>query len=153
MSSKSFVKVLRKIIREEVRSAVKEIITEQNINHDKVMSHGMNLHTMTEQPKPQSKSKSKKSFSSNSMLNDILDETAGTADFASMQQGPLVMQQDSWPDMGSMRTSNTVQGPLATHDTTGRPVNMQNENVAKTVENMTKDYRGLMKAIDKKKGK
>jgi hypothetical protein len=29
---------------------------------------------------------------------------------------------------------------------------MNNENVAKTVENMTKDYSQLMKAIDKKRG-
>jgi hypothetical protein len=30
---------------------------------------------------------------------------------------------------------------------------MNNENVAKTVDIMTRDYSGLMKAIEKKKGK
>jgi hypothetical protein len=149
MSSKSLVKVLRKIIREEVRAAVKEVLTEQTTNHKQVISHGMDLHSMTERSKP----KTKKSFSSNSMLNDILNETAGTADFASMRQGPLVMQQDSWPNMGSMKTSNMVQTPLATTDVNGAPVNMNNEAVAKTVDIMTRDYSALMKAIDKKKGR
>ena len=45
------------------------------------------------------------------------------------------------------------QTPLATKDINGAPVNMANENVAKTVNLMTKDYSALMKAIDKKKGK
>ena len=44
MSSKSFVKILRKVIREEVKLAVKEILTEEKTDHNKVMSHGMDLH-------------------------------------------------------------------------------------------------------------
>ena len=46
MESKSFVKILRKVIREEVRSAVKELLAEQQVNHDNVMDHGMNLHEL-----------------------------------------------------------------------------------------------------------
>jgi len=146
MSSKSFVKVLRRVIREEVRAAVKEILTESSTNHKKVMSHGIDLHETIERPVRNTK----KTFSQNPMLNDILNETAGTADFASMREGPLVMQQETFPTMGDVRTSNMVQAPLVQHDTNGRPVDMQNENVAKTIDMITKDYSGLMKAINKK---
>ena len=41
MSSKSFVKLLRKIIREEVQGAVREVLTEQKSNHNQVIEHGM----------------------------------------------------------------------------------------------------------------
>ena len=42
---------------------------------------------------------------------------------------------------------------LATTGINGEPVNMNNEQVAQTVQNMTKDYSALMKAIEKKKGR
>ena len=46
------------------------------------------------------------------------------------------------------------RGPqtLATRDINGKPIDMNNEQVATTVGAMTKDYSALMKAIDKKKG-
>ncbi len=154
MSSKSFVKVLRKIIREEVRSAVKEILTEQKTNHNKVMSHGMDLSQKASNPQ-----RPKKHFSKNSMLNDILNETADTADFGSMKEGPLVMQED-YPSVGSFKSDmaesfgmSSPSQPLTTTGINGEAINMKNENVAKTLDVMTRDYSGLMKAIDKKKGR
>tara|TARA_R110000796_G_scaffold12964_2_gene42391 strand:+ start:759 stop:1211 length:453 start_codon:yes stop_codon:yes gene_type:complete len=149
MSSKSFVKILRKVIREEVRAAVTEILTEQKTDHNKVISHGLDLHGLTEGvPK-----RKKKKFSKNSMLNDILNETSGIT-----RDGPLVGQ--DYPSMSNFKSDmadsfGLSQQPqsLATTDTTGKPVNMQNKKVASTVNAMTKDYSALMKAIDKKKNK
>ena len=37
MSSKSFVKLLRKIIREEVQGALREVLTEQKSNHNQLI--------------------------------------------------------------------------------------------------------------------
>ncbi len=154
MSSKSLVKVLRRIIREEVRSAVKEVLTEQTVKRPikQVIKNRTSLSELTNV-------KSKKPFSKNSMLNDILNETADSADFGSMKEGPLVLQ-DEYPSVGSFKSDmaesfGTVRQTqaLATTGINGEPVNMQNEKVAKTVNIMTKDYSGLMKAIDKKKGK
>ena len=147
MNSKSFVKILRKVIREEVKLAVKEILTEEKTDHNKVMSHGMDLHGLTESvPK-----RKKKKFSKNSMLNDILNETSGVT-----PDGPLVSQ--DYPSMGSFKSdmaesfgTNRHPQTLATTDVNGAPVNMSNEKVATTVNAMTKDYSALMKAIDKKK--
>ena len=56
-------------------------------------------------------------------------------------------------EFASSRQSNaSTVAPIVTNDVNGAPVNMQNKNVAKTVDLMTKDYSQLMKAIDKKKG-
>ena len=48
-------------------------------------------------------------------------------------------------------TSRPAVAPMT--DLQGKPVNANNEQVAATVNAMTKDYSALMKAIDKKKGK
>ena len=124
MNSKTFIKVLRKVIREEVRSAVKEIITEQTV----IKNHESQLHEVASDfmpNKPMAKSNVNKQY------------TNFKSDMAS-----------AYGDMGSSPTA-----PLATRGINGEPVNMDNEAVATTVNAMTKDYSALMKAIDKKKGK
>ena len=62
-------------------------------------------------------------FTSNGALNDLLNETA---------QGDTNLESGNMPMMGTM-------------DTTGMPTSVANA--------VTRDYSGLMKAIDKKKGK
>ena len=150
MSSKSFVKILRKIIREEVKSAVKEILTEQKSHFNKVINHGMNLNEMASNPIK----RKKKRFTKNNMLNDILNETSGVP-----SNGPSVMQEE-YPTMNSFKSDmaesfgmNRQPQSLAATGINGEPVNMSNEKVATTVNAMTKDYSGLMKAIDKKKNR
>ena len=76
MESKSFVKLLRKIIREEVSRAVKQTLTESNINQ---VTTSMNLSEITDDPMPNRPVAKKKKFTKNQMLNDILNETAATA--------------------------------------------------------------------------
>ena len=53
MESKSFVKLLRKIVREEVQSVVrkelKTALNEQKVNHNKVINHGLDLHKIADQ--------------------------------------------------------------------------------------------------------
>ena len=48
MDTKSFVKILRKVIREEVQRAVKESLTEQKVPHKKVIDHGVRLSKMAD---------------------------------------------------------------------------------------------------------
>ena len=161
MENKSFVKILRKVIREEVKTAIREVLNEQKPNHKQVINHGMDLHKMVErQTNPYKiKAKKKKTYTKNSMLNDLLNETATMADFSSMNQAPSVSEMEPYPAMTydsskaeSFSTQMRPQQLLATTDTNGNPVDMSNETVAKTVGMMTKDYSSLMKAIDKKKG-
>ena len=148
MSSKSFVKLLRKIIREEVQGAVRQVLTEQKTNHQQVIEHGMNLSHITESPMPR-RSRAKKQFTKNSMLNDILNETANT---------PASIEQTDWSTMNfksemaqAYDIPSTVPNVVPATGINGEQVNMQKEGVAATVNAMTKDYSALMKAIDKKK--
>ena len=152
MESKSFVKVLRKVIREEVRSAVKELLAEQQVNHNAVINHGMNLHELADK-RPARK---KKRFTKNDMLNDILNETSGIP-----SDGPIVSQ--DYPSIGNFKSDmaesfgmSRQPQTLATNDINGKPINMSNEKVATAVNAMTKDYSAVMakmRETDKQKGK
>lgn len=147
MGSKSFIKLLRKIIREEVQGAVREVLTEQKSNHKQVIEHGMNLSHITEDPMP-NRPRANKQFTKNSMLNDLLNETANT---------PATVEQSDWSTMNFKSEMADAFGmptttPVApTTGINGEAVNMQNEAVVATVNAMTKDYSALMKAIDKKR--
>jgi len=151
MESKTFVKLLRKIIREEVGKAVKQALNETSIN--KVTNSSMNLSEAFDDPMP-NRPVAKKKFTKNSVLNDLLNETAST---------PVSQELTDWSTMnfksemaesfGSMRQSPGPTMPLATKGINGEAINMNNKGVATAVKAMTKDYSALMKAIDKKKGK
>jgi hypothetical protein len=152
METKSFIKLLRKVIREEVQLVVRKemraMLNEKKVNHTNVIKHGMDLHAATEQPRgPIAK---KKKFVKDTMLNDILNETAYGSDFSTMNDGSAIYQSSMVNEFATSRQSTIA--PIVTNDVNGVPVNMQNKNVARTVDIMTKDYSQLMKAIDKKKG-
>tara|TARA_A100001201_G_scaffold8659_1_gene13109 strand:+ start:5328 stop:5795 length:468 start_codon:yes stop_codon:yes gene_type:complete len=151
MDTKSFVKILRKVIREEVGRAVKQALTEQTINHGQVIEHGMNLAEIAENPMPR-RPIAKKKFSKNSMLNDILNETAATGDFASMMDMPKVSQMD-YPQMGPTRTSTMVQPNQPMTGINGERVDTSKPEMAAVQKALTRDYSGLIKAINKKNGK
>ena len=152
MKTELFIKLLRKVIREEVSKAVKEVLTEQTVDHDKVMNHGMNLAEMAQNPRPK-KTRAKKEYSKNEMLNDILNETAATGNFASMNNGPMVSGGTFDSSMAQSFGASRRPQSLASTGINGEAVDMSNEGVATAVKAMTKDYSALMKAIDKKKGK
>lgn len=149
MDTKSFTSLLRKIIREEVRSAVREemktLLNERKTDHKQVIQHGTRLHHMTEldinHDPDIPRSYKPKQFVKNSMLNDLLNETALTSSD---------IEQD-WPEM-NFQTEQSQLSVAPALDQNYQPVNMQNPNVASTVNAMTRDYTALMKAIDKKKG-
>tara|TARA_R100000081_G_C4773681_1_gene147174 strand:- start:378 stop:815 length:438 start_codon:yes stop_codon:yes gene_type:complete len=145
MESKTFVKLLRKIIREEVSKAVRSALNESTVQ----VSSNINLQEI-EDPMP-NRPIAKKKYTKNKMLNDLLNETAATpasgelADWSSMNFKSQMAQSYQQP------TTNVM--PLATSGIDGERVNMNNKGVAATVNAMTKDYSSLMKAIDKKKAR
>ena len=148
MNSKSFVKLLRKIIKEEVRDAVREVLTEQKVNHNQIIEHGMNLSHITDNPMP-NRPVAKKQFTKNSMLNDLLNETAAMPNDQAMSDWNTMNYRSEMAEAFGMSTGPTA--PLATTGINGEPVNMNNDSVASTMNAMTKDYSKLMKAIDKKR--
>ena len=145
MKSESFVKLLRKVIREEVTRAVrtemKELLQEKKVDHKKVISHGMNLNNIV--------SKKQKQYVKDPMLNDILNSTGPLQENRAMSFDSGMAQ--SFKSM--MSTDPGVPHVAPVTDIQGKAVNMSNEGVKTAVNAMTKDYSALMKAIDKKKGK
>ena len=134
MQTKSFVKLLRKVIREEVRSAVRSEL--QQLNENAL-------------PATPTISRKKKRIVENDMLNDILNETSAHA--PDQEWSTMNFRSEMAQSLGMQMPG--AQTPLATTDINGAPVNMNDEAVAATVDAMTRDYSGLMKAIEKKRGK
>jgi len=120
--------IIRQIVREEVAMAIKEVITE--------------LRQPTKsQPKPQKKIVEKKQFTENSILNDVLNETAVS---------------EEWKTLGGGEFTSGRMNELVGRQY-GDMVN-KNPNIPVSVDGQTpdflkKDYRAVMKAIDKKQGK
>ena len=116
--------IIRQIVREEVAMAIKEVITELK-------------QPIESQPQPK-KIVEKKQFTENSVLNDVLNETA---------------QDDSWRTMGGGQYTSDKMNELVG----GQYGDMMNSNPNTTVtvdgqtpDFLKKDYRAVMKAVDEK---
>ena len=162
MDTKSFVKILRKVIREEVAKAVKQALNENKVTDRTVIDHGISLAEIAENPMP-NRPYAKKKFAKNSMLNDLLNETAVNGDFASMRQGPPVEYQgavqnqtDPYRQMGPTRTAAMTaprQANQVMQGINGEAVNAKTPELQAVQNALTKDYSAIIKAIDKKNGK
>ena len=159
MNSKDFIQALRKVIREEVSTAVRTELKQFGpmITESKRVANQEPAPTYTTTYKP--KPKPKQQFTQNSMLNDILNDTGGFRPenpYAAMNESVVDYSEDfdEWPTMqmgarASMGMSKAAAIPSV--DPEGRPINPA--NVPEEVVNaITKDYSALMKAINKKKG-
>ena len=147
MKAKTFENLIRKVVREEIDYALRrEIKTLKEDLRDELKPNIIeHEERMIEVPKATKnslrekimgttpvKQRPKQNFTSNGALNDLLNETA---------------QGDTNTSSGNAAVSLSepfaTGAPMST-DTTGMP-----EEVANAV---TRDYSGLMKAINKKKG-
>ena len=115
--------VIRKIVREEVAMAIQEVITE------------------LKQPTQPTKPVKKKSFTKNKVLNDVLNETARGEDWK--QMGGAEYTTERMNELVGGGYGNMMDGNPST------PVTVDGQSA----DFLQKDYRGLMKAIDKKQGK
>lgn len=172
MNSKDFIQALRKVIREEVRSAVREelsiigetISESRNTNSRNTTVKQSVIASKPAINKPQYKTNTvKKPYVNNPMLNDILNETAG---FPGEGPRAYIEEQINYNDFSEWPTMNRSAAPrmqsnptamLPTTDTEGRRIDTsklaETESGQAVVQALTKDYSALMKAIDKKKGK
>jgi len=115
--------VIREVVREEIRMGLKEVLG------------GVKKQTV-QKPKP----KQKQSYSKNPILNEVLNET----------------QTEDWETMGGTEYTSDRMGEImggAYKDLMG---DNQPQNGGVSVEGQSpdflkKDYRKLMKAVDKKK--
>ena len=121
--------IIREVVREEIRFGLQEIIGD------------------LKQPKQQvsqpikRKVVEKKDYSKNPIINEVLNETA---------------QGENWETMGGKKYTSSDMGDILQSSYGDMMNNNSNANVAvdgQTPDFLKKDYRGLMKAIDKKQGK
>ena len=129
--------MIRQIVREEVAMAIKEVITELKQPTQQVS-----------QPQPKRKIVEKKQYVKNSILNDVLNETA---------------MDEEWKTMGGGKYDSSKASEVMA-STYGKMMNDDSDNPNGTLavemgvnpndapDFLTKDYSKVMKAIDKKKG-
>ena len=148
MKAKTFENLIRRVVREEIDYALRREI--KSLKEDlrdelkpTIVEHKERIVEVPEDAKNSLKEKimgkkplkktKPQSYTNNSMLNDLLNETA---------QGDTNLETANSPVSLSDPFASGAPMPM---DTTGMP-----ESVANAV---TRDYSGLMKAINKKKGK
>ena len=147
MKAKTFENLIRKVVREEIDYALRrEIKTLKEDLRDELKPTIVEQEEIVEIPEPTKtslrekimgttpiKQRPKQNFTSNKALNDLLNETA---------------MGDTNTESGHASVSLSepfASGAPMSEDTTG-----MSDPVAKAV---TRDYSGLMKAINEKKGK
>ena len=116
--------IIRQIVREEVAMAIKEVITELKKPSES-------------QPKPKKKIVEKKSFTNNSVLNDVLNETAQDGDWKTLGGGEFT----------SDRMNELVGGQY------GGMMNNQSSTISvdgQTPDFLNKDYREVLKKSEEK---
>ena len=148
MKSKTFENLIRKVVREEIDYALRREIKSLKEDLRDELKPTITEHTERQIEVPEAtktslkekimgnapiKQRPTQNYTSNSALNDLLNETA----------------------MGDTNTQ-TANSPvnLSQPFATGAPLPMDTAGIPDSVANaMTRDYSGLMKAINKKKGK
>ena len=139
--TKTLVTLIREIVKAEVQKEDKKIFIKENVKDASV--------------KPKRKKSKEVSYTKNPTLNKILNETAQSQEF------------EEYPSMGEYDTSNMTEligygeTPVGGDDETKRKVaaaqtvqaaGVDPNSVSKEVMGaLTRDYRDIMKAIDKKK--
>lgn len=136
---------IRQIVREEVAMAIHEVITELK-QPPQLMTAATGEIRKT---KPKKKVVEKKDYTSNSVLNDVLNETAQSEEWKTMGGGKFdssKMNELVGGQYGEMmnNSSTNTDGSLA------RQMGMNPEDPS--ADFLKKDYRAVMKAMDKKKG-
>ena len=132
--------LVRTIVREEVAMVIHEVITE--LKEPAVVEK-----TTTQKPKKKKVVKEKQHFTSNSVLNDVLNETANE-DWPTLGGGTQTSQdmnnvlRQQYGDM--MNGGNNISLPQT--DIEGRPVTSVSEDL---MNNLTKDYSGMLKSMEK----
>ncbi len=146
MNKKQFMKIITEVVRREVKKEVKKILINEETSHQ-----------LADIIPEVSEPKQKVEYTKNKSLNDVLNETIGL--------GKSERQTDEYPTLGGgafdtskmsemmgYGKSDDMKRDMVAVDTikkAGRSVDQVPEHVTNA---LTRDYSGLMKAIEKKKG-
>ena len=152
--------IVRKVVREELKPILKEVkqsskpvIRERVVDNSKITKDPLDISGLLETKKPKVQK-----FSENPLLNDMLNETAQSGEWKSMDstftsqqaQGFNRAQMAEMLGYGDGVATTTNMTP--TLDPDGKPMNVNIEGTA-VGDALTRDYSSLMKTINAKKGK
>ena len=150
MNKKELIKIIELVVRKEVKKQMTEIF----INDEKEIS----LSETISKPKV-AKKKSKKQYTKNKVLNEVLNNTKPLGsqeqeDYPTLGGGVLgsdnMAEVLGYGDLGKGQNKEKAREMAAVDSIKKAGVNV--DQVPEDVQNaLTRDYSGLMKAINKKK--
>ena len=126
--------VVRKIVREEVAMAIKEVVNE------------IKNPTNTASKEVKRKSVKGKEYTKNPILNEVINETAKSEEWKTM--GGETYTADKMNDVLANSYSD-----MMSDNSNGNLAAEMGVNPTNAPDFLTKDYRAVMKKIDEKKGK
>ena len=156
--SSKLANLIRELVKQEVKKQVTEIFIKEGV---KSMTESTSKNDVME-VLPQRKPKPKKevTYTKNPVLNDILNETAnaGTNEYEEYPtmtgktfDSTRMAEAIGYGNMMGDAESRRKQAAVQTAQAVGADTN--NKAVQNVMQDLTKDYRGVMKALDKKDGK
>ena len=150
MNKKQFMKIITEVVRKEVKKEVKKIFIKEE-TREKTSNQLIDIIPEIVEPHEEIH------FTKNKSLNDVLNETIG------LRKKPS--QSDEYPTLGGGAFDSSKMSEMLGY---GKSDDLKRDMVAvdsiqkagKSVDQvpdyvknaLTKDYSGLMKALDKKKG-
>ena len=156
--SSKLANLIRELVKQEVKKQVTEIFIKEGI---KSMTESTSKNDVMEVlPKRKPKPKKEVTYTKNPVLNDILNETANAGtdeyeEYPTMTGKPFdstrMAEAIGYGGMLGDAESRRKQAAIQTAQAVGADTN--NEAVQNVMQDLTKDYRGVMKALDKKDGK
>ena len=157
--------IVRKVVREEIKPLLKEIRNTPKPGLAKPIIKETRITKVTEPFDPLDvsevleterlrKQTPKMEFSKNSMLNEMLNETAESGEWRTMDSTFGANQAQGF-NRQSMASSMGYgeHSMIPDTDVDGKPVNMEALQSSGVANALTKDYSALMKTINAKKGK
>lgn len=130
MKSKQLAQLIRKLVKEEVQKQVRSVLAEQSAKNASFME--------VQQPVPEVRET--KQYTTNSALNDILNETVQSTDYDTLKTFNSSDARAGFAAMQNPMNSN----PIPDKDISGAPMN-PNNITADVMKALTRDYSELVK--------
>ena len=156
--SNKLANLIRELVKQEVKKQVTEIFIKEGV---KSMTEKASKNDVMEVlPKRKPKPRKEVTYTKNPVLNDILNETANAGtdeyeEYPTMTGKPFdstrMAEAMGYGGMLGDAESRRKQAAIQTAQAVGADTN--NEAVQNVMQDLTKDYRGVMKALNKKDGK
>lgn len=152
--------IVRKVVREEMKPLLKEIrntskpiIKETRITKVTEPFDPLDVSEVLETERLR-KQTPKMEFSKNSMLNEMLNETAESGEWRTMDSTFAANQAQGFNRQAMASSMGYGEDSMIPDtDVDGKPVNMEVLKSSGVANALTKDYSALMKTINAKKGK